>query len=58
LKYLGHVIKIQTDSDKVAAVVFVPNFADVVVPMTSLLKKEREWKWIEKQVQARIEGPV
>ncbi|KAH8315152.1 hypothetical protein KR059_012016, partial [Drosophila kikkawai] len=31
---------------------FVPNFADVVEPMTSLLKKDRKWQWAERQEQA------
>jgi len=31
---------------------FVPNFADVVEPMTSLLKKDRKWEWTKKQEQA------
>ncbi|XP_043064323.1 uncharacterized protein LOC122320261 [Drosophila ficusphila] len=31
---------------------FVPNFADVVEPMTSLLKKDQSWGWTEKQKQA------
>nr|XP_041632388.1 uncharacterized protein LOC121502744 [Drosophila kikkawai] len=31
---------------------FVPNFADVVAPMTSLLKKGHKWEWAQRQDQA------
>ncbi|KAH8280197.1 hypothetical protein KR054_000160, partial [Drosophila jambulina] len=31
---------------------FVPNFADVVEPMTSLLKKGQKWEWTQRQDDA------
>ncbi|KAH8241715.1 hypothetical protein KR032_007125, partial [Drosophila birchii] len=31
---------------------FVPNFADIVEPMTSLLKKGKKWDWTPRQDQA------
>ncbi|XP_033236139.1 uncharacterized protein [Drosophila pseudoobscura] len=31
---------------------FVPNFSEIVEPMTALLRKDRQWKWSEEQEKA------